>query len=156
MDTTNRPIEDHAHRASHGVSAGMPGFAAVASVVAAMLLAACGNSSKSSTSSTSTPAPSGSGQTVAISADPSGGLSFSKTNLKATSGSVTLVMTNPSSSGAAHGIGIESNGVAKDGQIVSPGSKSTVAVNLKPGKYEFYCPIPSHRAAGMTGTLIVR
>jgi uncharacterized cupredoxin-like copper-binding protein len=130
-------------------------FAAGASVVAAMLLAACGSSSKSSTSSTSTPAPSGSGKTVAISADPSGGLSFTKTNLNAKSGSVTLVMTNPSSSGVSHGIGIQGNGLDKDGQIVSPGSKSTVTVNLKPGKYEFYCPIPSHKAAGMTGTLIV-
>ena len=55
----------------------------------------------------------------------------------------------------SHGIGIKTNGVDKDGQIVSPGSKSTVTVNLKPGKYEFYCPIPSHKAAGMTGTLIV-
>jgi uncharacterized cupredoxin-like copper-binding protein len=60
-------------------------------------------------------------------------------------------MTNPSSSGTSHGIGIQ----GKDGQIVSPGSKSTVTVTLKPGKYEYYCPIPSHKAAGMTGTLIV-
>ena len=125
-----------------------------------MLLAACGSSSKSSTSSTSTPAAStpassGSGQTVATSANPSGGLTFTKTNLKAKSGSVTLVMTNPSSSGVAHGIGIQGNGLDKDGQVVSPGSKSTVTVTLKPGKYEFYCPIPSHKAAGMTGTLIV-
>ena len=128
-----------------------------------MLLAACGSSSKSSSSSTSTPAAStpstpassGSGQTVATSADPSGGLSFTKKRLKAKSGSVTLVMTNPSSSGVAHGIGIQGNGLDKDGQIVSPGSKSTVTVTLKPGKYEFYCPIPSHKAAGMTGTLIV-
>jgi uncharacterized cupredoxin-like copper-binding protein len=125
-----------------------------------MLLAACGSSSKSSTSSTSTPAASapassGSGQTVATSANPSGGLTFTKTNLKAKSGSVRLVMTNPSSSGVAHGIGIEGNGVDKDGQVVSPGSTSTVTVTLKPGKYEFYCPVPSHKAAGMTGTLIV-
>ena len=141
MDTTTRP--------------GMPGLTAVASVTAALLLAACGNSSKSSTASTSAPAASGSGQTVALSADPGGGLSFTKTNLNAKSGKVTLVMTNPSSSGVSHGVGIQSNGAANDGQIVSPGSKSTVTVSLKPGKYEFYCPIPSHKAAGMTGTLIV-
>ena len=96
-----------------------------------------------------------SGQTVATSADPGGGLSFTQTNLKAKSGSVTLVMTNPSSSGTSHGIGIQGNGVGKNGQVVSPGAKSTVTVTLKPGKYEFYCPIPAHKAAGMTGTLIV-
>jgi uncharacterized cupredoxin-like copper-binding protein len=175
MDTTSRQTEDNAlaeiaapsterkHRASAGVREGMHRFAAVASVAAAMLLAACGSSSKSSTSSTSsstpaasTPASSGSGQTVATSADPSGGLSFTKNNLKAKSGSVTLVMTNPSSSGTSHGIAIQGNGIGKAGQVVSPGSKSTVTVTLKPGKYEFFCPIPSHKAAGMTGTLIVR
>src|SRR6476620_1446339 len=99
-------------------------FATVTPVAAALLLAACGSSSKSSSSSTSTPAastpaastpaPSGSGQTIVTSADPGGGLSFTKTNLKAKSGSVTLVMTNPSSAGTSHGIGIQGNGIVKD------------------------------------------
>ena len=26
---------------------------------------------------------------------------------------------------------------------------------LKPGTYEFYCPVPGHRALGMKGKLIV-
>jgi uncharacterized cupredoxin-like copper-binding protein len=149
MDTTSHQIE--------GVERKGRASAAVAAAAAALLLAACGSSSSSSTSTpaASTPASSGSGETVVTSANPSGGLSFTRTNLKARSGSVTLVMTNPSSSGTSHGIGIEGNGVDKDGQIVTPGSKSTVTVTLKPGKYEFYCPIPSHKAAGMTGTLIV-
>ena len=62
-------------------------------------------------------------------------------------------MDNPSSSGKPHGIAIEGNGVDKDGQIVAPGSKSTVTVTLKAGTYEYYCPIPAHKAAGMKGTL---
>ena len=34
------------------------------------------------------------------------------------------------------------------------GSKS-VTLNLKPGKYTFYCSVPGHRAGGMVGTLTV-
>jgi uncharacterized cupredoxin-like copper-binding protein len=30
-----------------------------------------------------------------------------------------------------------------------------VSVKLKPGKYEFYCPVPGHKAKGMEGTLVV-
>jgi uncharacterized cupredoxin-like copper-binding protein len=29
-------------------------------------------------------------------------------------------------------------------------------VNLKPGTYEFYCPVDSHKAQGMKGTLTVK
>jgi uncharacterized cupredoxin-like copper-binding protein len=29
-------------------------------------------------------------------------------------------------------------------------------VNLKPGTYEFYCPVPGHEQAGMKGTLTVQ
>jgi uncharacterized cupredoxin-like copper-binding protein len=29
-------------------------------------------------------------------------------------------------------------------------------VNLKPGKYEFYCPIANHKALGMEGEITVK
>ena len=29
-------------------------------------------------------------------------------------------------------------------------------IDLKPGKYTFYCSIPGHRAQGMEGTLTVK
>ena len=35
------------------------------------------------------------------------------------------------------------------------GNSAQLKVNLKPGKYTFYCDIPGHRAAGMEGTLTV-
>ena len=54
-------------------------------------------------------------------------------------------MDNPSP--VPHGIAVEGNGVDKDGKTVSMGGKSTVTVSLKPGKYEFYCPVPGHKAA---------
>jgi len=132
----------------------------------ALIATGCGSSKKSSASkapspSTSTPsqtAPSkASGTQVKLKADPDGSLYFEpKGKQKAKAGSVTLVMTNPGSTGKRHGIGIQGNGLDKDGPIVAPGSTSTVTVSLKTGKYTFYCPVPGHRQAGMQGTLVVQ
>lgn len=38
---------------------------------------------------------------------------------------------------------------------LNPGASTTITVNLPPGTYTFFCSIPSHRPAGMVGTLIV-
>jgi uncharacterized cupredoxin-like copper-binding protein len=138
-----------------------PRFLTVIAVPAALLaiaLAGCGSSSNSSTSTsaaTTQPA-SGGGQTEKLSADPNGALKFTQTSLTAKAGKVTFQMTNPSSSGIQHGIAVEGNGVDQDGPIVQPGGTSTLSVNLKPGKYEFYCPFDSHKQQGMTGTLTVK
>lgn len=35
------------------------------------------------------------------------------------------------------------------------GKSDELKVNLKPGKYTFYCDIPGHREAGMEGTITV-
>jgi plastocyanin len=94
----------------------------------------------------------GGGETLTLSADPSQ-LKFDKSSLSAKSGSVTITMDNPSS--LPHGVAVEGNGVSKVGQTVTKGGKSTVTVDLKPGKYTFYCPVPGHRQAGMQGTLTV-
>jgi uncharacterized cupredoxin-like copper-binding protein len=105
---------------------------------------------------TTTTAAAASGPTVKLSADPSGGLSFTSRTLKAKAGKVTIVMTNPQTSGVPHGIGVQGQGVDKDGAVVAPGSTSTVQVTLKPGTYTYYCPVPAHKAAGMKGTLTVQ
>jgi plastocyanin len=94
----------------------------------------------------------GGGQTLSLSADPSQ-LKFDKSTLSAKAGSVTITMDNPAS--LPHGVAVEGNGVSKVGQTVNKGGKSTVTVDLKPGKYTFYCPVPGHRQAGMQGTLTV-
>jgi len=107
---------------------------------------------KAATSSSSSAA-SGGGSDLKLSADPSGALKFDKSKLAAKSGAVTITMNNPSS--VPHGIAVEGNGVDKDGQIVNSGGTSTVSVSLKPGKYEFYCPVDSHKQQGMEGTLTV-
>jgi len=142
-----------------------PRFLAVIAVsvaVLATIAAGCGSSSNSSTSSTGASAtqPSGSasggGQPVSLSADPNGALKFTQTSLTAKAGKVTIQMSDPSSSGIQHGIAVEGNGVDQDGPIVQPGATSTLSVNLKPGKYDFYCPFDSHKQDGMTGTLTVK
>jgi uncharacterized cupredoxin-like copper-binding protein len=124
----------------------------------ALVAAGCGssnnNSSSNTTSTTSTTAATGASN-VALSADPNGAIAFNKTSATAKTGKVTFVMKNPSSSGLQHGIAVEGNGVDKDGPIVSPGKTSTLAVSLKPGKYEFYCPFDNHKNMGMKGTLTV-
>jgi plastocyanin len=133
---------------------------AVPVALLALVVAGCGgsssNSSTTSTGAASTQPASGGGQTEKLSADPNGALKFTQTSLSATSGAVTIQMTNPSSSGVEHGVAVEGNGVDQDGQIVQPGGTSTVSVNLKPGEYEFYCPFDSHKQQGMTGTLTVK
>ncbi|MEA2396804.1 MAG: hypothetical protein QOK25_360 [Thermoleophilaceae bacterium] len=141
---------------------------AVAILVAALAVAGCGSSKKSSSTPSAAPATtsstpsttakpssgsSGGGSTVKVSADPSGALKFDKSSLTAKAGKVTIAMTNPSS--VTHGIGVNGNGVDKDGPTVGMGSTSTVTVTLKPGKYTFYCPVPGHKAGGMMGTLTV-
>jgi uncharacterized cupredoxin-like copper-binding protein len=136
---------------------------AVPAALVVLVIAGCGGSSSSSTTSTggvaSTPSgggASGGGQTVKLSADPNGALRFNTSTLQAKAGTVTVEMSNPSSSGLQHGIAVEGHGVDQDGPIVQPGNTSTDTVNLKPGKYEFYCPFDSHKQQGMTGTLTVK
>jgi uncharacterized cupredoxin-like copper-binding protein len=97
-----------------------------------------------------------SGKTLKLSADPKGKLKFSTTKLTTTHGKVTLLMTNPSGSGKPHAIAVQGNGIDKDGKVATPGKTSTVAATLKKGTYQFYCPVPGHKAAGMKGTLVVR
>jgi plastocyanin len=139
--------------------------------LAAFAVAGCGSSNKKSSSSSSAPAPapapapttttpSGGGSSggkstnLALAADSSGQLKFDKAKLSAKSGNVTITMDNPSP--VQHAIGVKGNGVGKAGSPVGMGGKSTVTVALKPGTYEFYCPVDGHEAAGMKGTLTVK
>jgi uncharacterized cupredoxin-like copper-binding protein len=137
-------------------------------VTAALILAGCGgggtNSSSDSGSSSggsyssgssaggSSSSSSGGGHSVAVSADPSGQVKFTTTKLKAKAGTITFHFKNPAS--IPHGFSVEGHGVDKDSKVVTNGS-ATLTVKLKPGKYEFYCPVSGHRAAGMEGTLTV-
>ena len=132
-------------------------------------LAACGSDDSSSssttaaaesTSTTSTEAAGsgasgGSGGTVAIAADPSGALAFTKTNITAPAGSDTIDFENASSTG--HNVEIEdsSGEDIAETDTITDGKTSTTA-DLQPGTYTFYCAVPGHREAGMEGTITVK
>jgi len=90
-----------------------------------------------------------------LQASPSGALKFSRKKLSAKAGTVTIVMTNPKSSGLTHAIEISGHGVEKEGKKVGPGHTSTASAKLKAGTYTFYCPVDGHKAAGMKGKLVV-
>jgi uncharacterized cupredoxin-like copper-binding protein len=138
---------------------------------AGAVVAGCGSSddggSTSAAGSTPAPAPAATSTTAAgsstaasgdlqLKAVEANGLSFDKKTLDAKAGKVTLTMDNPGGDSQPHAIAVEGNGVDKDGKVVQPGGTSTVALDLKPGKYTFYCPVPGHRQAGMEGTLTVQ
>jgi uncharacterized cupredoxin-like copper-binding protein len=89
-----------------------------------------------------------------LAADPSGALKFDKSKLTAKAGPVVVVMDNPSS--VPHAVEISGNGVEAKGNVVNKGGTSTAKADLKAGKYEYYCPVPGHKQAGMTGTLTVK
>jgi uncharacterized cupredoxin-like copper-binding protein len=126
----------------------------------ALLIAGCGGgAAKSSTTAPSGTAgasatASGRGATLHLNADPGGALRFNVKSLSASAGKVTLVMANPSQ--LSHSIAIQGAGVNAAGPVVGPSGTSTVAANLKPGTYTFYCTVPGHRQAGMVGSLTVK
>jgi plastocyanin len=142
---------------------------AVPALVAALGVAGCGGSDNSSSgpsgasgsgssssssakTSSSSPSSSGGGSALKLSADPSGKLAFNTKTLTAKAGKVTIDFTNQSS--LPHAVEIEGHGVEKETKVIT-GGKSSLTAKLKPGTYEFYCPVDGHRMAGMQGKLTV-
>jgi plastocyanin len=70
------------------------------------------------------------------------------------SGQFTITMKNASD--LPHAIEVEGPGVEEEGETVEKGGTSKVTAELKPGEYEFYCPVPGHKEGGMKGTLTVK
>ena len=87
-----------------------------------------------------------------LTADPGGALKFDKTELTAKPGKVTITMDNPSD--VPHAVEVEGQGVEEETETLTNGT-ADVTVDLKAGKYEFYCPVDGHRESGMEGTLTV-
>jgi plastocyanin len=123
---------------------------AIAAACTALVLTGCGSSKEKPTS---TPSGGGGGTTLKIAADPGGALKFTQTSLTTKAGKVTVQLANQSS--VAHAVTIEGNGVDKSSDTVT-NSNTSFTVDLKPGKYRFYCPVDGHEAAGMKGTLTVK
>jgi uncharacterized cupredoxin-like copper-binding protein len=135
---------------------------ALAVGLTAVSLSACGDDDEPAPSPTDkgadTPGTGGAQTRLAIDAveGGQGKLGFSKDALTAKAGTVTVRMRNPSGNQLPHAIEVEGEGLEEEGDTVQAGDASTVTVDLKPGRYEFYCPVDGHEDQGMKGTLTVR
>jgi uncharacterized cupredoxin-like copper-binding protein len=134
-------------------------------VVAAgvMALVGCGDDDSSTSSSTAattetstaggTSAGGGAGETVPV----------SETDFKLTpadptvkAGTVTFEVSNDGQT--THNLEVEGpNGEQELDQDLAPGDSGTLEVDLsKPGTYEWYCPVDSHKEMGMQGEITVQ
>ncbi len=135
-------------------------LAAIAAV--AFVVAGCGGSSGSGTTTRAAASTQGqtstgtvttvNGTTVLNIQASASELAFVPNQLSAPAGRITIRMTNPSQ--LQHSIALAVSGIAP-GPVVGNGGVSEVTATLAPGTYTFYCTVPGHRQAGMTGTLTV-
>ena len=122
--------------------------------VIALLAGACGGGGSSGGGSSGGGGGSASGGQVVEIDVAASGFAYAETTATATAGHVVIKSMNPQSTG--HDISLKGNGVDEKGEIVQSGGVSTIDIaDLKPGTYTFYCSVPGHEAAGMTGTLTV-
>jgi mono/diheme cytochrome c family protein len=95
------------------------------------------------------------GGRLEIDANPDGQLAYVVSSATAPAGALEIDSRN--ASGTPHNIALEEDGRPLDkGEVVSNGGVSSVSVDLRPGRYTFYCSVPGHREGGMQGTLTVR
>jgi uncharacterized cupredoxin-like copper-binding protein len=82
---------------------------------------------------------------------------FNPSDPSVKSGQVTFKETNDGQTN--HSLEIEDVTPGHDQEMeseVAPGQSGTLTVNLKPGKYEFYCPVSNHKELGMEGEITVK
>jgi plastocyanin len=128
------------------------GVAVVAfALLAAMLFVACGGGGSGDSGPKAYVEPKGaSTETISIEA---GNFYFKPNTITTTPGIATIELTAQNGihdlvfDGAYPGFTLEADG---------GGGKQSQKIDLKPGKYTFYCSITGHRAAGMVGTLTVK
>ncbi|MGD1049684.1 MAG: plastocyanin/azurin family copper-binding protein [Solirubrobacteraceae bacterium] len=120
-----------------------------AGALAAVLFVAAGG-----TSAIAAPARTAGAHTVAIAANPSGLLKYTKSAITTSPGKITIVFTNNSPLGHDVVLINSKNKVLGKTPVFDKGSKS-FSVTLTAGKYTYYCSVPGHRQAGMQGTLTV-
>jgi uncharacterized cupredoxin-like copper-binding protein len=115
------------------------------------------STSSTPTATTGTPAPPSSpaakATRLALAADPGGQLAFDTKTLSAKQGAVSIVMANMSP--VEHDVTVAEGSKVLGATPIFVGGSKTLTLNLKPGKYAFYCSVPGHRQAGMEGTLTV-
>lgn len=68
-------------------------------------------------------------------------------------GTVTFVVQNNGS--VHHDFAVRGNGVEQKTSMIGPGESASLSVDVKPGTYTYFCTIPGHEQAGMSGTFTV-
>jgi len=141
-------------------------FAALFAIGAAVAvpMVGCGGGDDNNTSNAATQAPPASTTGGAAVAGAGGTVDLTATDYKfnpsdptVKSGEVTFTEKNDGQT--AHSLEIEDVTPGHDQEIegdVAPGQSGTLKVNLAPGKYEFYCPVDSHKELGMEGEITVK
>jgi plastocyanin len=125
------------------------GAAVVAAVLMTVGITACGGGGDSGSSKGYVPPKGPSTETISIEA---GNFYFKPKTITAKPGIATIKLTAANGihdlvfDGAYPGFTLEADG---------GGSAQSQKIDLKPGKYVFYCSITGHRALGMEGTLTV-
>ncbi len=125
---------------------------AVALIALALGLAACGGDDDGEQPAANGGGGGGEATTLALAADPDGGLSFAQTSLEAPAGEITIDFTNDAS--IPHNVTLE--GVEGGATETITASTASVTVELEPGTYTYFCSVGNHRQGGMEGTLTVQ
>jgi plastocyanin len=90
---------------------------------------------------------------LTLAAAPSGQPAYDKKALTAKAGAVKIDFTN--NAPVPHNVTIQKGSANVAASATVTQSKASVAAQLKPGTYTFYCSVDAHRQAGMVGTLTV-
>jgi plastocyanin len=98
-------------------------------------------------------APPATGRTLALAADPGGALRFDKTRAAVLAGRVTVRLTNAAT--VEHNVTVAQGSRMLGATETITESADTLAVELAPGDYVFFCSVAGHRESGMEGTLTV-
>jgi plastocyanin len=125
---------------------------AVALIALTLGLAACGGDDNGEQPAANGGGGGGEATTLALAADPDGGLSFDQTSLEAPAGEITIEFTNDAS--IPHNVTLE--GVEGGATETITASTASVTVELEPGTYTYFCSVGNHRQGGMEGTLTVQ
>ena len=135
---------------------------AIAAVLAALALAACGGdddddttaASETTTEETTAEEPAssggGGGETIAIAESD---YKLDPADPTAKAGAITFELSNDGQ--APHNLEVEGNGVEEVSDTMNPGDSTSFTVDLESGTYEIYCAIDGHKDLGMEGELTV-
>jgi uncharacterized cupredoxin-like copper-binding protein len=131
-------------------------LAGLAVGVVALVASGCGSSSGSSKADTT------SSPTSAATVAPGSGskVTVGETEYKLalsthtfTAGSYTFTAVNNGK--IVHSLEVDGPGVHAVTPILEPGQSASLSVQLQPGKYDVFCPIPGHKALGMNAEITV-